>query len=204
MTKNIIDWAVELQSLAQAGLFYSKDPFDIERFERIREISAELLTTKTDLSIEKVKDLFCGEVGYQTPKLDTRAAIFKDDQILLVQEKDERWSLPGGWVDVTCSVKENVIKEVQEEAGLLVEPVKIIGIQDRDKHNLPRYAYKVIKVFISCRELSGAFVPNIETIQSGYFSLEDLPKLAEEKNTVEQVELCFAANADPDWQTYFD
>ena len=42
-------------------------------------------------------ELFCGETGYQTPKLDTRAAIFKDNKILLVHEKNGTWSLPGGW-----------------------------------------------------------------------------------------------------------
>lgn len=59
--------AMELQSLAQIGLTYTKDIYDKERFERIREISAELLTLKTDMPFEKIKDLFCCETGYQTP-----------------------------------------------------------------------------------------------------------------------------------------
>lgn len=70
-----LQWAVELQSLAQAGLFYSKDPFDLERYERIREITAEMVSYHSDTPLEKVKDLFCGDVGYQTPKIDTRAYI---------------------------------------------------------------------------------------------------------------------------------
>ena len=91
-----LEWAVELQSLAQAGLTYGKDIYDKERYERIRDISAEMLSNKTDISIEKVKDLFCNETGYQTPKLDTRAAIFNDNKILLVKENSGKWSLPGG------------------------------------------------------------------------------------------------------------
>ena len=110
-----LQWAIELQSLAQAGLTYGKDVYDKERYERIREISAEMLSYKTDISIEKVKDLFCNEHGYQTPKLDTRAAIFSDEKILLVKEKNGKWSLPGGWVDVNLSIKENTVKEVKEE-----------------------------------------------------------------------------------------
>ena len=113
-----LEWAIELQSLAQAGLTYGKDIYDKERYERIREISAEIVSNYTDMSIEKVKDLFCNEVGYQTPKLDTRAAIFEDGKILLVRENNGKWSLPGGWVDVNVSVKENTIKEVKEESGL--------------------------------------------------------------------------------------
>ena len=65
MDKNEIwlKWAVELQSIAQAGLFYGKDPFDLERYERVREIAAEIISYKGDLSLEKVKDLFCGDMG---------------------------------------------------------------------------------------------------------------------------------------------
>jgi len=94
-----LDWAKELQFIAQSALAYCKDSFDIERFQRIREISAEILSTYSGLSVEKVKGLFCNENGFQTPKLDTRSAIFDDDKILLVHETNGTWSLPGGWVD---------------------------------------------------------------------------------------------------------
>ena len=145
------------------GLAYVKDNYDKERFERIREISAEMISYKTEIPLEKVKDLFCGDTGYQTPKLDTRAAIFEDGKILLVRENDGRWSLPGGWVDVNVSVRENTIKEVREEAGLDVVPERIIAVQDRAKHNLPVYAYGVCKIFVLCTAVGGHFVPNIET-----------------------------------------
>jgi len=146
MDKSWLDWVIELQATAQAGLYYSKDVYDLERFERIREIAAEMMSMKSGLSVETVKDLFCSETGYQTPKMDTRAAVFQDGKILLVKEKaTDTWSLPGGWVDVNESVKSNAIKEVREEAGLEVEAVKLIAVQDRDKHNKPRYAYGICK-----------------------------------------------------------
>ena len=113
-----LDWAVELQAMAQAGLYYGTDPYGRERYERIRAIAAEMVSFQADIPLEKTRDLFCCETGYQTPKLDTRAAIFQDEKILLVRENDGRWSLPGGWVDVNVSVKENTVKEVREEAGL--------------------------------------------------------------------------------------
>ena len=91
MTDKLVDWAMRLQSLAQAGLTYGKDSFDLERYQEIRDISAEMIAEKSDLPIEKVKNLFCNEVGYQTPKIGTRAAIFKDDKMLLVQESDGLW-----------------------------------------------------------------------------------------------------------------
>src|SRR5699024_4677552 len=113
----LIAWAKRLQSLAQAGLTYGKDKFDLERYQEIRDISSEMMAAKSSLSNEKLKELICNEVGYQTPKLGTRAAIFKDEKILLVQENDGTWSIPGGWCEVNLSVKENVIKEIKEEAG---------------------------------------------------------------------------------------
>ena len=199
-----LGWAVELQALAQAGLEYGRDRFDRERYERVRAIAAEMIACKADISLEKVKDLFCNETGYQTPKLDTRAAIFEDDKILLVQELDGRWSLPGGWVDAGLSVGENAVKEVKEEAGLDAEALFLIAVQDRDKHNWPEYVHKICKIFVLCRALGGQFQPNSETTASGYFALDDLPPLAENKNTPEQIKMCFEAKDAAHWVTRFD
>lgn len=204
-TEKMLDLIIELQALAQAGLYYGKDVFDLERYTRMREISAEMMSLLTQEPLEKITRLFCFEQGYQTPKLDTRAAIFNEEgQILLVQEKDGKWSLPGGWVDIDTSIQENTIKEVWEEAGLHVACDDLIAVLDRDKYNLPRYPFKVIKVFVACHVLDGEFQANSETIASGYFSLENLPPMAEAKNNPKQVELCFQAKAATDWKVLFD
>ena len=179
-----LQWAIELQSLAQAGLTYGKDIYDRERYERVREISAEILSHMSELPTETVKNLFCNETGYQTPKLDTRAAIFKDERILLVRENNGKWSLPGGWCDVNISVAENTIKEVKEESGLDVIAKSIIAVQDRAKHNLPIYAYGVCKIFVLCSLVGGEFVENIETTGFDYFSQSDVPNIATEKYNV--------------------
>ncbi len=199
-----LQWAVELQSIAQAGLFFEKNPFQMERYERIREISAEMLSCQSEIPLEKVKDIFCSDVGYQTPKIDTRAAIFRDGKILLVHEANDTWSLPGGWVDVHISVEENTIKEVKEEAGLDVRVKRIIAVQDREKHNLPIYAYKVCKIFMQCEVIGGEFVPNLETTGFDYFGVDELPCLAEEKNNREQIEMCFRAMRAEAWEALFD
>lgn len=200
-----LKWAMELQFISQAGLTYSGDVFDRERFARLREISAEIMNMKTGISIEKVREVFCNETGFQTPKLDTRAAIFKDDKILLVKEKNGTWSLPGGWVDVNESVKSNTVKEVKEEAGLDVVPVKLIALQDRNMHNLPVYAYGVCKAFVLCEIVGGGFCENCETSASAFFSPDELPPLALEKNNEEQIRLCFSAYYKAShWDTVFD
>lgn len=200
-----LQWAIELQSLAQAGLTYGKDVYDKERYQRIRDISAEILSTMSDIPTETVKELFCNETGYQTPKLDTRAAIFKNGKILLVRENNGKWSLPGGWCDVNVSVGENTVKEVKEESGLDVVTESIIAIQDRAKHNLPLYAYGICKVFVLCSLTGGSFQENIETTGFDYFAESDLPDLATEKNNEAQIKMCFDAyRAGNAWRTLFD
>lgn len=200
-----LKWAIEIQSLAQAGLTYTDNVYDIERYERLREIAAEIIEEKSNISLKKVKDLFCNENGYQTPKIDTRAAIFKDEKILLTHENNGTWSLPGGWCDVLESVASNTIKEVKEETGLDVETIKIIAVQDRNKHNIPIYAYGVCKIFVLCNVIGGEFIENIETTEIKYFSLDEIPNnLAEEKTNNEQIEMCFKAYKDEKWQTQFD
>ena len=199
-----LELIIEIQSLAQNGLAYTNNVYDKKRFGRLRDISAEMLSMKSDLSLEKVKDLFCSEKGYQTPKLDTRAVIFKDDKILLVKENNGTWSLPGGWVDVLESVASNTVKEAKEETGLDVVPKRIIAIQDRNKHNKPIYAYGICKIFVLCEVIGGKFEKNIETIETNYFSLDELPLLAEAKTNKEQIEMCFKAVNDESWQVQFD
>lgn len=200
-----LKWAMEIQSMAQAGLTYTDNVYDIERYERLREISAEMIVEKSDMSVEKVKGLFCDEKDYPTPKLDTRAAIFKDDKILLTHEKNGTWSLPGGWVDVLESIRSNTIKEVKEETGLDVSAKKVIALQDRNKHNKPIYAYGVCKAFVLCEVVGGSFEENIETTEIKYFSIDEIPEnLAEEKTNLEQIKMCFEAYNNPKWETLFD
>lgn len=204
LTEPWLTWAIEIQSIAQNGLAYCKNIYDIERYERLRDIAAEMLSYKTDIPVEKVKSLFCHEQGYQTPKIDSRAAIFKHDKILLVQENDGLWSLPGGWVDVLETIDSNTVKEVKEEAGLDVKPRFLIAIHAQHKRNYPPFAYRVLKAFVMCELLGGKFQHNSETLQSAYFALDELPKMNNEKNTKEQVELCFQAYHSKHWITEFD
>lgn len=107
-------------------------------------------------------------------------------------------------MDVLESIKSNTIKEVKEETGLDVLAKKIIAIQDRNKHNKPAYAYGVCKIFVLCEVVGGKFEKNIETTEIAYFSLDELPELAEAKNNKEQIEMCFKANQDKNWEVQFD
>ena len=205
MNDKWLDFAIRIQSIAQAGLQYGKDQYDKERYEELRNIAADMIAVKTDIPLHKVKDLFCNETGYQTPKIDTRAAIFVDGKILLVHENNGKWALPGGWCDVDQSVASNTEKEVKEETGLTVTADRLIAVQDWRKHNVCNYAYGVIKIFVLCRYESGEFAKNIETTETGFFDRAHIPEnLAVEKTTREQIMMCFDNNENNTMFTLFD
>lgn len=205
MNDKWIDYAIRIQSIAQTGLQYCKDEFDKERYEELRKISAEMVSSKTDISLEKIYDLFCNESGYQTPKIDTRAVIFIENKILLVHENNGTWSLPGGWCDVDMSIASNTVKEVKEETGLSVYAKKLIAVQDWRKHNVTNYAYGVIKFFVLCEYESGKFEKNIETTETALFTLDEIPpNLATEKCTKEQIQMCFSSLENPNLPTEFE
>lgn len=200
-----LKWATEIQSIAQAGLTYSKDKFDIERFNQLKDISVQIISEYTDVEFKKVKDLLDSETGYLTPKVDIRAAIIRDNKILLVKESIEGcWSLPGGWADINLSVSENIIKESKEEAGVNVVPKRIVAILDRNKHNQPQTMSTIYKVFVLCDFIDGEFEENIETSESKFFSLDNLPSLSKARNTKEQIEMCFNAYERKCFETIFD
>lgn len=200
-----IDFAIRIQSIAQAGLQYGKDVYDRERYTELRQIAAEMISVKTEIPLNKVYDLFCNETGYQTPKVDTRAAVFIDGKILLAQENNGKWTLPGGWCDVDQSIASNTEKEVREETGLTVTSEKIIAVQDWRKHNVTNYAYGIVKVFVLCRYESGRFEENIETIRTQCFARTEIPEnLAVEKCTREQIFMCFDSYENRDLPTLFD
>ena len=205
MNDKWVDFAIRIQSIAQAGLQYGKDKYDKERYEELRRIAAEMLSVKTDIPVNKIYDLFCNEHGYQTPKIDTRAAVFIDGKILLVHENNGTWALPGGWCDVDQSVASNAEKEVDEETGLTVTSEKIIAVQDWRRHNVINYAYGVVKIFVLCRYISGKFKENIETTEIGFFDKNSLPEnLANEKCTREQIIMCFNSFENKSTPTLFE
>jgi len=199
-------WAQELQFLAQCSLAYSKDKFDRERSERIREIGCEMLSYKYDLPIEKIKMDFASEIGYQTPKVETRAAIIKDNKILLVKEQlDGKWALPGGYQDVNVSIRENVIKEASEEAGAVVQPLKVVAVLDYNRHHHVNFPLGMVKIFVLCEYINHSFNENTETLGAEFYSLDDLPELSLTRTTKKQLEMCFECYKDPqNWDTIFD
>ena len=153
-----IEWSQKLQAIAQNGLTYTKDKFDIERYKQIQKIVSEIISTNTNHDFDQVQNYITEETGYTTPKIDVRGVIFRDDKILMVKEKiDNRWTLPGGWADIYESPGENVEREVFEESGFKVKAVKLLAVYDRSKHgHQPEYPHYVYKMFFLCEMIGGS------------------------------------------------
>ncbi|MED0672284.1 NUDIX hydrolase [Aneurinibacillus aneurinilyticus] len=200
-----LDWAKELQSMAQAGLTYSKDIYDLERFERLRQISIEIMSEYTNMEMEIVKELFANETGYATPKVDIRAVVFKDNKILMVREKtDGGWSLPGGWADIGLTPSEIVVKEAKEESGFDVKATKLLAVLDKKCHPHPPSPYHVYKMFIQCEIIGGQAKEGIETSAVGFFDENELPKLSVERNTDSQIKMLFEYLRNPSKKVEYD
>lgn len=205
MKEKWLYWATQLQSIAQAGLTFSNDRYDLERYRKIRDLSVEILNEYTGIGYERVKDLFASETGYQTPKVDIRAVVVKDSGILLVKERtDGKWSLPGGWADVNSSVGESAVRECLEEAGAEVIPKRILAVQLANKHNNKLFPYTIYKIFVECEHIRSDFADNTETDEAGFFSLGSLPELSEIRNTRSQIEMCFNAVSIKPFEALFD
>lgn len=200
-----LEWSNRLAAIAQNGLTFCKDPFDIERYEQIRQLAAEIAADHVDADEAHVRELFTAEKGYATPKVDARGVVFQDDQLLLVKERaDGLWTLPGGWVDVWESPGEAVEREVREESGYEVRAVKLLALIDRNKHGYPPIEWHIYKLFFRCELLGGEPVTSHETLDVGFFAQNAMPPLSMSRTSPEHIDRLFEHHAHPDWPTDFD
>ncbi len=199
--------AAEMQAHASAGLTYTKNDFDRDRFREMRDLAAELLTLEVDdLPKERAKDLFEKNDGYPTPKAETRAVIFNDnDELLMVKDYDGKWTVPGGWCERELTVKQNVVKEAMEEAGLIVEPVRLVAIHSHKMRNNPKSFFSCFKYLVLCEAKGGQFIANEETTESGWFPVDALPEdMNSHKINRDQIMLCLKARHEENWTVEYD
>jgi ADP-ribose pyrophosphatase YjhB (NUDIX family) len=201
-----LEWAQRLQAIAQTGLTYAQGPFDTERYVAIREIAAEIIAGGaglTDTSV--ILDLFKGDVGYATPKVDVRAAVFDRDRVLLVREREDGcWTLPGGWADIGSSPSLNVTREVREESGFETEVLKLAAVYDRNLHDHPPIPFHAYKLFFISRLTGGASALSSETDAVDFFEEHNLPPLSLTRVTPAEIRHMFDHHRHPEWPTSFD
>lgn len=203
--KQWLQWINQLQAIAQNGLTFTANHFDKLRFESLQALCAEMMVATSSMKIEEISMLLAKEVGYTTPKIDVRAAVFKEDKILMVREiQDNLWTLPGGWIDVNESASEAAEREVLEESGFIVKAVKLIGLYDKLKQDHPPQWPHAYKCFFLCDLVGGTATVSDETNGVDFFALDELPGLSLHRITQKQIQQCFKHRYNPELLTEFD
>jgi ADP-ribose pyrophosphatase YjhB (NUDIX family) len=200
-----LEWAREIQALSQTGFHYAENDYHRQRYQRLLEIAAEITSEHTGLEYPALVDVFRAQVGYATPRVDVRGAVFCQDRLLLVQERsDGGWTLPGGWADVGDVPSQAAEREVWEEAGFRVKACKLIGVYDANRVR-PLDLFHAFKVVFLCDLISGEARPSPETSAVAFFSLEEIPaSLSGERTKIRHIQDAFAALRDPEIPAVFD
>ena len=194
-----------MQAIAQTGAHYTQDKYDALRYARLKAMASELMALGTGFAAARIADLFSQDVGYATPRIGVRGAVFRDGRILLVREtSDGRWAMPGGWCDVNQTPRECVEREITEESGFTARAVKLAAVWDRSRHGHPPSPISIYQMFFICELTGGAARPSIETSEVGFFDENQLPDLSPGRNRPQQIRRLFAHSRLPDLPTDFD
>jgi len=205
MNKKWLDWAREIQSLCQTGLAFASTEYETQRYKRLIEISAEIISSYTNFSSETLSKILMEQPGYATPKIDVRAAIIKDNKILLVQERtDNKWAMPGGWADVGDFPAQVAERETKEESGYFVKVKKLIGVFDANRSGRPLEFFHAFKLVFLCDLIGGEARTSNETKDVKFFDLERLPPLSENRTNQKHINEIVAHIKDANRQAYFE
>jgi ADP-ribose pyrophosphatase YjhB (NUDIX family) len=199
-----VKWVRRLQSIAQNGRNYCKNEFDLQRYRQVEDIAAEIAARYSDGELQAIKAMFGRETGPATPKIDVRAAVISEDKVLLVKERGDGWTLPGGWVDPGESPSEAAVRETKEESGYDVNAVRLMAVYDRDKQGHPPCPFHVYRLIFLCTLVGGSAETSLETEAARFFREDELPVLSESRVLSAQVKRAFAFVRDPNLPADFD
>ncbi len=203
-TPKWLELARELYSISQSGLTYCKNEYDLHSYRRLQEISAEMISNETGFPKETVLQAFSMQAGYATPKIDVRAAVFRDEKILLVREKaDGKWAMPGGWADIGDTPSAMVEREVREESGFIVRASKIVAVYDANRAE-PMEFFHAYKIVFLCEILGGEALSNFETLAVDFFDPLNIPPLSRARTGQNMIVEAFAHFKDPNRPSFFD
>jgi len=199
-----VNWVRRLQSIAQNGRNYCKNEFDLQRYQQVEDVAAEIAAKHSDGELDTITAMCRQETGPATPKIDVRAAVISENNILLVKERGDGWTLPGGWVDPGESPSEAAARETKEESGYDVDAIRIIAIYDRDRQGHPPCPFHVYKLIFLCALSGGSAKTSLETEAACFFREDELPVLSESRVLLSQVKRAFAFARDPNLPADFD
>ena len=200
-----LHWATQVEAISRTGLHYAKDPFDIERYETLHHIAAEMMAAYSDRDPKYIDGLFQVDKGHATPKIDVRGIVFHNNRLLLIRERSTgKWTVPGGFADIGESASEAVAREVYEESGFQVRTSRLLAIYDRAKHDHPPIWFACYKLIFECQIIGGEAQESIESSGIAFFERNALPELDLGRITQDQIERLWNLHDHPDWAAEFD
>ena len=204
--KAFLDEIKKLKAIADIGLLYSKNEYDVERYTELQNISINLLHQLCGQDIETLRLSFPPATDYPTAKVDIRGLVLSPDKkVLLVKESvDGKWSLPGGWADIGSSPKEIAVKEVKEETGLDVSVKALLAVFDKRFHNHPPQPFYVYKMVFYCEPVSLDIAKGFDVLDVQFFAPDNFPELSEDRILKSQIELVYHKVLAANFQAYFD
>jgi ADP-ribose pyrophosphatase YjhB (NUDIX family) len=187
ITPHLKIWIEQLQAIAQIGLAFEPPLYDRERYDALLKLAATMAATtngNATLDPELANELTArwrnevgkGAAGYVTPKTGVGAVVFNErDELLMIQRAEGPWFIPTGWADVGLSAAQVAAKEVREETGFIVTPLRIIGVYDSRLWGAAALPHFYSTVFY-CRLDGGALNRHpLETLDAGFFAYDKLP-----------------------------
>jgi ADP-ribose pyrophosphatase YjhB (NUDIX family) len=201
-----IEWAKQIRAIGQIGATHTTDPYDLERYEQLSDIAHQMMEKMSDAPKDRVDQFFLPETGYATPKVDLRAGIIRENEILLAKERsDQKWSLPGGWADVCESPTEGIIREVYEETGYQIKLLRLVALKDRNRHPYrPHHPHHIYKLFFLGELVGGDVKESIEISEVGFFKQNAIPQLSEGRVLRQDVDMMFRYHEDLTLPVYCD
>ena len=200
-----LEWAREIQQLAQTGLAFATNEYEKKRYTRLIEIVSEMLSAQTNLEYDSTFKALINHPGYATPKIDVRAAVIQNNKILLVQEcSDKKWAMPGGWADVGDIPSEVAIRETYEESGFQVKPFKVIGIYDANRLGGHLELFHAFKIVFLCELIGGEPKTSDETVDVKFFELDNLPPLSLNRTNQKHIDEIILHIKSENRKTFFD
>lgn len=200
-----LEWAREIQALAQTGLHYALNDFQRQRYLRLHEIAAEMVGVHASLPWQPLAQAFQAQTGYATPRLDVRGAVIEGGRLLLVRERsDGGWTMPGGWVDVGDLPSRAAEREVFEESGLRVSVRRLVGVYDANRIQ-PLDIFHSYKLVFLCQALGGELGASDETSAAAFFSQQEMPQnLSSYRTPLRIIDDAYRAYNDASWISVFD
>jgi len=184
--KTLLRWAESLAGIAKTGIGFTESQYERERYEEVLKVAGDIKVaaeegvddvTDADGYVDQwTGDIGRGVPGYATPKVAVGAAVANEkNELLLIKRADSGlWLYPTGWCDIGYSAPEVVVKEVLEETGFEVEPVRLIGVLDGMRLGASRIP--LYSLLFLCRVVGGEMnLHPLEATDAGWFTRDTLP-----------------------------